>query len=94
MLELRFTIYDGALRSLCIDHNWCTGMTIEEYGELLDNSGDLTQETLNARISHLADEIIRTSDNREGATKAEVMTEIFNRCVKAWYEDMEADDND
>lgn len=46
MLELRFTIYDGALRSLCIDHDWCTGMAIEEYGELLDNSGDLTLETM------------------------------------------------
>ena len=69
-------------------------MTIEEYGELLDNSGDHTLETLNARISHLAEGIIRASDNRECATKAEVMTEIFNRCVKAWYEDMEADDND
>lgn len=94
MLELRFTIYDGALRSLCIDHDWCTGMTIGEYGELLGNRGDHTLETLNARIAHLAEEIIRTSDNRECATKAEVMTEIFNRCVKAWYEDMEADDND
>lgn len=87
MVELKFTIYDGSLRCLCIDHDWCTGMTIKEYGELLDNNGDFTQETLNARISHLADEIIRTSDIRECATKAEVMTEIFTRCVSARYED-------
>lgn len=87
MLELNFVISRSRIRQMCIDHNWCTGMTNEEYYKILDNPDTLNEKGLSERIAHIADEIIRTSDNFEEATKAEVMTEIFTRCVNAWYED-------
>lgn len=87
MLELSFVISRSCIRQMCIDHNWCTGMTNEEYYKILDNPDTLNEKGLSERIAHIADEIIRTSDNLEEATKTEVMTEIFARCVNAWYED-------
>ena len=89
MLELSFIIRTGSMRQMCIDHNWCTGMTNDEYYKMLNTPDTLNEKELSERIAHIADEIIRTSDNPEGATKAEVMTEIFTRCVSAWYEDTE-----
>ena len=92
-MKRTIVINSDSLRSLCIERMWCTGMTIEEYGEMLNTCGVFkTMEETEEIISHIADEIIRTSHRNSSGHKDIVMTSIFNNCVSVWFR--EADDND
>lgn len=54
MLELNFVISRSSIRQMCIDHNWCTGMTNEEYRKILDNPDTLNEKKSSVRESPIS----------------------------------------
>ena len=92
-MKMAIRINSSSLQGLCIEHMWCTGMTIAEYSNMLDISGvceDMGE--CEQAISRIADEIIRTSHSDRLGSKASVMTSVFNKCVSVWFR--EENDND
>ena len=91
-MKMAIRINSSNLRGLCIEHMWCTGMTIEEYSDMLDTCGVFeTMDECEQVISHIADEIIRASQSDRLGGKANVMTSVFAECVIIWWE---SDKND
>ena len=91
----RYDLDGGKLRQLCIDLNYYTCGTCEEYQNLFDMASEirgfneyLTEEKVVEVLGKLAEDIVQHSDPEDADEDsfAFIMSAIDNKCITRFYE--------
>ena len=85
-MKLKFFSYLSGMviQSLCIEYNWCTKMTIEDFNNMLALADSTNKYNLESTIEKVARLILAYSDTE--MTLLEIAGEIYRNAVVRFEE--------
>ena len=86
-MKLKFFSYLSGMviQSLCIEYNWCTKMTIEDFNNMLALADSTNKYNLESTIEKVARLILAYSDTE--MTLLEIAGEIYRNAVVRFVEE-------
>ena len=86
-MKLKFFSYLSGMviQSLCIEYNWCTKMTIEDFNNMLALADSTNKYNLESTIEKIARLILAYSDTE--MTLLEIAGEIYRNAVVRFVEE-------
>jgi len=90
-MKLKFFSYLAGMviQSLCIEYNWCTKMTTEDFNAMLALADSTNNHNLESTIEKIAHLILAYSDTE--MTLIEIAGEIYRNAVVRFVDNVDFD---